>query len=988
MRLFVIGASLGFAVSAFSQDPANDNLPSPKAAMSAFLGETKGPWVTQWHPATGTPSAIYGTGLPLADWRENSLAEARRHANALLRERAALLGLGTSEFRENIGARMGRTWSFKFDQYFHNLPVIHGRADVRINMIGVVAMLGSCAWPIPADFDVVPTISEETAVAIAWHNLGTTPKASHQATNPKPTRLVIWGDSTATELAPFYLAWEVPVSNIVDGGVGPIGRYYIDAKTGEVRHYQNDKHECGLVGCTGAHAARTVGNAPPVATTVTVLGWTRTGDDAFSALVNTPLRGIVLNVPGIGAVTTDANGQFVIDIAAPVNIAVGALDGTHHAAILGVNPPAGNFVVNPGVPATIQILTAAATTNEAAHTTCSYFVDKINEYCRAILGNTPELAGASAITPTVNQAGSCNAYYTGNTIHFYPAGGGCSNTAFSSVVVHEWGHGLDDRYGGISNLSNDGLSEGWGDIFGLYLLDSPILGSGFQTAGVGIRNGMNTKMYGTQTEVHAAGEIWMGFAWRYRENLRAAFGTPMALQISEDTVIASIVADATNQADAVVQVFIADDDDGNLANGVPHYAQLSAAAIAKGMPYPQIQVASIAHTPLTNTTTRLTPRLVSCTAAAVSSGSITQVRLHYNAGTGAQIRNMHPSGVADGYRAMLPGQLSGSVTYHIEAVHSGGTTVRLPATGEYSYTTTVPTSGPFVGFHLQNFDAGAPGWTTGLLTGITNDWQLGIPNGKAGTVSGVAWSDPSAAASTGQVYGTDLGAGTSNGRYPNSVSYYLRSPAINCTGQFGCFLRFKRWLTVEEGIYDQARILVNGIEVWANPLSGHLVDTSWQTVEYPIPMADNNAAVTVEFRLTADAGLNLGGWNIDNFELGTKLIVPLDAELRMLPEQVVQGAAMNVTIATPSSSRPFLIGLGDTSGPTIIPGIPVLLVGGNLDIVGGSTDAAGNAAFAITAPSVPSATGLVFYSQVLTLDAALSQFVVSNQHLNLITQTP
>jgi len=56
-----------------------------------------------------------------------------------------------------------------------------------------------------------------------------------------------------------------------------------------------------------------------------------------------------------------------------------------------------------------------------------------------------------------------------------------------TTYAHEWGHGLDDRYGGISQIN--GLSEGWGDILGLYLADSPILGSGFQTAGVALRRG-------------------------------------------------------------------------------------------------------------------------------------------------------------------------------------------------------------------------------------------------------------------------------------------------------------------------------------------------------------------------------------------------------------------------------------------------------------------------------------------------------------------
>jgi hypothetical protein len=153
-------------------------------------------------------------------------------------------------------------------------------------------------------------------------------------------------------------------------------------------------------------------------------------------------------------------------------------------------------------------------------------------------------------------------------------------------------------------------------------------------------------------------------------------------------------------------------------------------------------------------------------------------------------------------------------------------------------------------------------------------------------------------------------------------------------------------------------------------------------------MADNNASVTVEFRITTDAGLALGGWNIDDVELGTKLLQPLEAELRMLPEQAAAGAPMVASVVTPGNSRPILLGIGDSAGPTVIPGIPTVLVGGNFDVIAATTDAGGNWLATFTAPPVASAVGVFFYSQVLTLDATYSNLVTSNQFLNLFTQTP
>ncbi|MFY9341549.1 MAG: hypothetical protein WAT39_03610 [Planctomycetota bacterium] len=717
------------------------------------------------------------------------------------------------------------------------------------------------------------------------------------------------------------------------------------------------------------------------------MAWTRTGNDAFSALVNAPLPGLVLSVPGVGSVTTDANGQFTIDIAAAVNITVGNLDGRHHNVMSGANPPAGVFAVNPGVPTTIQLLTAAATTNEAAHPTTSWWTDATNEFLRSIVGNTPQLAIIDNITPTVNIASTCNAYYTNNTINFYAAGGGCSNTAFSTVVAHEWGHGIDQQYGGIFNSNAEGLSEGWGDIIGLYLVDSPILGSGFQTSGVGIRNGNNTLLWpASGTAPHTAGQVWMGFAWKLRERLRTAYGTATALAISNDIVISTLAANATTRQDAVREVFIADDNDGNLLNGTPNYVQLEGAALDKAIPYPAIQVASIAHTPLQSTTQRLTPRAVVATVTPIGAGSITQVRLHFNAGTGNVVRNMHANGAANGYVAMLPGLSVGGVSYHIEAVHSSAAVVRLPASGEYLYSID---GGTFAGFYSEQFDSGAAGWTNGVVSG-TNDWQLGDPAGKTSAVSGVTWVDPQNAVSGLNVYATDLGIGTSNGRYPNSCNEWLRSPVINCTGRFGVRLRFSRWLSVEEGTYDDATIWCNGVQIWGNPVGAglHVLDTAWQTVEYALPMADNNPSVQVEWRLVADAGLNLGGWQIDNVQLGETIAPVVDCELTMLPEQAVQGAAMNALVVTPGNSRPFLLAVADTAGPTTVPGFPTMAVGGNIVLLGSSTDATGNAAFGFTAPTVPSAIGVFFYSQVLTVDSGFTQFVTSNPHVNLFTQTP
>ena len=551
-----------------------------------FLSANGGDWTSRWCAATETPRLAFGDGVPLAEWRENSLPEARVQAQRFLRQHSELLGLGDSEFRETIGSRMGRTWCLVYDQYYRGLPVIDGRADVRVHMVGRIPAFGSTAFRIPNGFVTVPQLSELAARQIAWQTLGVVPPAVEQPGGPRQPRLVIWGDVDAAALAPVHLAWEIPVSAVDAQGLGPIGRYFIDAQNGTVLHYTNDKHECGAANCRLHLAAelRRDPKQPMPPSTGTVMAWTRLGTSATASLTNVPLANVEVSISGVGTVITDQNGQFTANIGSNTSVTID-LDGTHTQLISGSSQPTVTQTLIAGGSTTFQFLSSGASTNQAAHTTTYYWVDRVNEWCRSLLGNSSELNTADNIQPTVNIASTCNAYYTNNTINFYQAGGGCNNTAFSSVVLHEWGHGIDARYGGISQTN--GLSEGWGDIVSMYLLDDAIVGEDFTTGGGIIRTGTSTRQYPTGSGVHAQGESWMGFAWKLRERLEVTQGTrAQAIAISNDIVISSLAADATNQADAVVEVFVADDDDGNLGNGTPHSAELIHACNLHSLPYP------------------------------------------------------------------------------------------------------------------------------------------------------------------------------------------------------------------------------------------------------------------------------------------------------------------------------------------------------------------------------------------------------------------
>jgi len=189
----------------------------------------------------------------------------------------------------------------------------------------------------------------------------------------------------------------------------------------------------------------------------------------------------------------------------------------------------------------------------------------------------------------VNVSGTCNAYYSGNSINFFPSGGGCVNTAYSTIVSHEQGHWMNDRYN--TNNGGDGMGEGNADVWGMYIWDTPIIGANFSGGGY-IRTGNNNRQFcgdccgGCYGEVHNDGEVWMGAAWKVRNNLNTSLGNSQGdltantlflewMNGYNQTLIRSVIE---------TQWITLDDNDGNITNGSPHFTEIDNGFRAQGFP--------------------------------------------------------------------------------------------------------------------------------------------------------------------------------------------------------------------------------------------------------------------------------------------------------------------------------------------------------------------------------------------------------------------
>lgn len=267
----------------------------------------------------------------------------------------------------------------------------------------------------------------------------------------------------------------------------------------------------------------------------------------------------------------------------------------------------------------------------------------------------------------------------------------------------------------------------------------------------------------------------------------------------------------------------------------------------------------ITHAPLADTENASGPYVVLADVRSLLGGQVERATLYYDMGGGYVARDMVPTAQTDGYISSIPGIDLGEVRYYLEAEDDMGRMERLPA-GLFADAFTFAVGIANDAF-ADDFEINDNGWTHGG-TG-QDDWMRDVPTGNGGY-------DPSLAHSGDKVWGNDLGVDGWDGNYKANVSNWLESPVVDCSGRSGVHLRYWRWLTVEEGRYDQARILVNGTEVWSNPYDGDFLDNSWVLHDIDISaIADNNANVRIRFTLDSDGGVEYGGWNIDDLHVGT-----------------------------------------------------------------------------------------------------------------------
>ncbi len=500
------------------------------------------------------------------------------------------------------------------------------------------------------------------------------------------------------------------------------------------------------------------------------------------------------------------------------------------------------------------------------------------------LNYAPELSMThSQVHVNVNLNEHCNAYFDGS-LNFFQAGSGCNNTGrIADVSYHEWGHGFH-YYNLITGSFDGSISEGIGDAVAVLNTGDPTISPNFFVGGTGIREVSSNRVYPDDWvgEVHEDGLIFAGAVWDLWERLE----DDMSEEEAYDTVNRLLV-EATKSGPSIPDSFdefiLADDDNGDLSDGTPNSCAIIDAFSLHGLgpggnggsliqldhEVPST-LAPMTDIPIEAEGLNLAPECVDAT--------MDGAMVHFSVDGGEIWQTAPMSGDLASMSGVIPGQSAGSVIeYYISLESEEGGSTRVPVGGEINPFTVYV--GHLVELVCESFEEGDGGYTHSLISGTVeegaDDWTWGIPYGRAG--------DPDFAFSGEKVWGNDLGFGNYNGEYQDGKHNRLTSAPIDVGEHTQFVLQYRRWLTVEDGFYDQASILANGAQIWTNHASRsnvgdeHHKDKQWMSHVVAFGV-DSGGLVEISFDMESDRGLTMGGWNIDDVCLFALTDAPLDQE--------------------------------------------------------------------------------------------------------------
>ncbi len=861
----------GITALAAAAPPAADRA-APAQAMQAFVQANPGAAFAQ---REGRVTRVYGRafsgGRSAAESAESFRAA---HAGIFGARSEDLVAIGPGPDRSHvhpIGLDRA-TGTYRFNAYFYTqkrqgVPVFRSALKLLVrNMPGFPLVLASADLRDLGGFQVEAVAP--TGPGTALRRAG---ELAIVAGKPEvlSTRRVIFAGVDGQQAAP-VLADETIVGINEDKWL-----IVTDARSGAVLYEEHRIFDVDIAGSADGLATLGVGTdacEPEVATGMPHLQVTAGANSAFTAADGS----FLIPNPGTGEITVSAS------------LGVGAW-----FALSDVQGPVQSVSVQVTPPGPADLLFNAANNDE-------FIRAQVNGYLHSnivrdfVLSYYPAYPlGPAGFPVVVNRTdGFCpgNAWYDssangGNgSINFCRTGGGSPNTAWSSVIYHEFGHHVVQ----VAGSGQGAYGEGHGDVLSVLVLDSPLVGLGFfGNCSQALRNADNSCQYdpvncsSCGSASHACGNLISGCVWSTRNELVVTEPDDYR-DILATLAIGAILMHTGSSItpDIPIDWLTLDDDDADLCNGTPHFAEIQAGFSAHGLFDEQLDIVFPQGLPLTVSPSGGTTVDVaaSCLSAQAQPGSGV---FHVDAGGGFTAVPM-AEGPPGSYQATFPAAACGTgVLYYFSVETTGGASIFSPPGAPAStYTSIAATS--LVPIFSDDFESNQ-GWTV-TTTASDGPWERAVPIPLSTCDRGNPGDD---ADGSGFCFLTDNSAANGCNSDVDGGSTTLTSPIMDATGN--TFISYSRWYSNTFGaspMQDVFNVQVssNGGSTWvglenvgpAGPeVSGGWFQRTFGVAEYVTP----NNQFRIRFIASDTDPGSVVEAAVDAFELFSAECTVIDADL-------------------------------------------------------------------------------------------------------------
>jgi len=554
-----------------SQIPARPDLDSALAAWRATQGAS---WTCAQDRGTGFAEMLYGGHTQASPRVPRTDADFVLLAGAAMTQTTALHGLdsATLEFESThflplglVGS--GDKQSVRYRQVVQGVRVEGGFLNLLFNTRGELLSVQSTGLPGAQAIGIVPLVDTGDAVALARAQfLAATHIDALSTSSPELLIAQVAGPAGRTG----RLAWKLEC-NWSFPGAEPLRKLItLDALDGSLLRMEEGIQHFDVFGSVASMA--TPGTQP---------------DLPSNPETSQALRYLQCTT-GSTSVFSDAAGNFSFPGLSGNPLVSFGFSGTYASVFNSAGANYGLSVALPAGTSNSVLLNPASINTITAQANAYIVASDMRDWIRGL--DPTDTHGDFQTVANVAVGGSCNAFYNGSSINFYPDGGGCSNSAYSTVITHEQGHWMNDRYG--TGNGGDGMGEGNADTWAMYMWDNPIIAENFYNTGGFIRTGTNMRQFcgdahgGCYGEVHADGEVWMGAAWKIRDNLNTTLGNTIGDLTANELFLGWMNAYNQTQIKSIIETqwITLDDDDGIISNGSPHFADIDAGFRTQGFP--------------------------------------------------------------------------------------------------------------------------------------------------------------------------------------------------------------------------------------------------------------------------------------------------------------------------------------------------------------------------------------------------------------------